>query len=124
MPPLFALTNWPAGRNTLPKISLPTGRDGSEASSRPSIALREGRPETFLREAEEGRYVAEAIIARRILSSTYLYQGDLREARVLLDRAVADYVPNRDAQARFGLSNDTGVGWPIRAPTIIRWSKT
>jgi class 3 adenylate cyclase/tetratricopeptide (TPR) repeat protein len=68
-----------------------------------------GTAEAFLREAEEGGYVTEAGVARRCLGLTCLNHGDLIEARTLLERALADYRPDRDAEAllRFGL--DSGV---------------
>jgi predicted ATPase len=64
---------------------------------------------TFLRNAEDGGFVTEAIVARRMLGTTCLYQGDFMEARVLLDQALADYLPDRDVQARFRFGNDIGV---------------
>jgi class 3 adenylate cyclase/predicted ATPase len=68
-----------------------------------------GTAEAFLREAEEGGYVTEAGVARRCLGLTCLNQGDLVEARTLLERALADYRPNRDAEARFRFGLDSGV---------------
>jgi predicted ATPase len=65
--------------------------------------------ETFLREAEEGAYATEACAARRCLGTACLFQGDLGEARVLLERALADYAPARDAPTRFRFGADTGV---------------
>ena len=60
--------------------------------------------ETFLREAEaEGRSM-EAGAARRMLGLVLLHQGDLHAARSILEQALADYLPERDAatQSRFG----------------------
>ena len=60
--------------------------------------------ETFLREAEaEGRSM-EAGAARRMLGLVLLHQGNLHAARSILEQALADYLPERDAatQSRFG----------------------
>jgi tetratricopeptide (TPR) repeat protein len=56
--------------------------------------------ETFLREAEVSGRAAEAGAARRLLASVLLYQGDLRAARSFFERALADFVPDRDGDAR------------------------
>ena len=73
--------------------------------------LRQARAiaETFLREAEQGGYATEACAARRCLGTTCLYLGDLLDSRDHLERALADYRPDRDAQARFHLGTDAGV---------------
>ena len=71
--------------------------------------LRRRTAETFLREAEEGGYATEAGVARRGLGVTCLYQGDLAEARTILERTLADYAPDRDAQTRLRFGLDTGV---------------
>jgi class 3 adenylate cyclase/predicted ATPase len=68
-----------------------------------------GTAEAFFREAEDGGYVTEAGVARRCLGLTCLNQGDLMEARTLLERALADYQPNRDAEAMFHFGLDSGV---------------
>jgi tetratricopeptide (TPR) repeat protein len=68
-----------------------------------------GTAEAFFREAEDGGYVTEAGVARRCLGLTCLNQGDLMEARTLLERALADYQPNRDAEAMFRFGLDSGV---------------
>ena len=65
--------------------------------------------ESFLREAEEGGYATEAGFARRCLGASCYYQGKLSEARTHLERALADYRPDRDAQARFRFGYDTGI---------------
>ncbi len=64
--------------------------------------------ESFLWEAEEGGYATEAGVARRCLGASCFYQGKLLEARTHLERALADYRPDRDAQARFRFGYDTG----------------
>jgi predicted ATPase len=68
-----------------------------------------GTAEAFLRDAEEGAYATEACAARRCLGAACLFQGDLREARTLLERALIDYAPDRDALTRFRFGADVGV---------------
>jgi class 3 adenylate cyclase/predicted ATPase len=68
-----------------------------------------GTAKAFFREAEDGGYVTEVGVARRCLGLTCLNQGDLMEARTLLERALADYQPNRDAEAMFHFGLDSGV---------------
>jgi predicted ATPase len=65
--------------------------------------------ETFLREAEEGGFAAEAGYARRCLGASCYYQGKLLDARTHLERALADYRPDRDAPMRFRFGHDTRV---------------
>jgi predicted ATPase len=65
--------------------------------------------ETFLREAEEGGYATEAGYARRCLGASCYYQGKLLKARTHLERALADYRPDRDAPMRFRFGHDTRV---------------
>jgi class 3 adenylate cyclase/predicted ATPase len=61
--------------------------------------------EEFLSQAEgEGR-AAEAVVARRMLGSIRLFQGELRDADAFFRRALADYTP--DAQFRYG--TDAGI---------------
>ena len=76
---------------------------------RGDLRLARSTAETFLREAEEGGYATEAGVARRGLGVTCLYQGDLAEARTILERTLADYAPDRDAQTRLRFGLDTGV---------------
>jgi hypothetical protein len=65
--------------------------------------------ETFLREAEaEGRGM-EAGAARRMLGLVCLFQGDLKAARSVLERALADYLPERDGKTQFLFGRDTEV---------------
>jgi predicted ATPase len=68
-----------------------------------------GTAEAFLREAEDGGCAMEACAARRCLGTACLFQGDLKEAQGLLEQALADYAPDRDAQTRFRFAFDTGV---------------
>ena len=70
--------------------------------------LAQATAETFLREAEEGEYATEASVARRALGSTCLARGNLIQARTYLERALEEYVPARDTQARFRFGHDPG----------------
>jgi tetratricopeptide (TPR) repeat protein len=56
--------------------------------------------ETFLREAEADRRATEAGTARRHLGLVLFYQGELKAARSFFERALADFVPKRDGDAR------------------------
>src|SRR6516162_8148524 len=47
---------------------------------------------------------------RRLLGATCLLQGDLAEARIHLERTVADHAPDRDGEARFRFGIDTRAG--------------
>jgi predicted ATPase len=76
---------------------------------RAELSQSRATAEAFLREAEEGGYATEAGAARRILGSTRLQQGDFKGARILLERVLADYLPERDAEARFRFAHDIGV---------------
>ena len=93
-----APANWPVARKTPPNNSRPTLRSGCEASHGANIAERKTRIETFLREAEEGGDATEAGFARRCLGASGSDQGKLLEAQTHLERALADYQPDRDAQ--------------------------
>jgi predicted ATPase len=65
--------------------------------------------EVFLEEAEEGGYATEAGYARRCLGASCYYQGKLLEARMHLERTLADYRSDRDAPLRFRFGHDTRV---------------
>jgi predicted ATPase len=64
--------------------------------------------ETFLREAERGARATECGVGRRILGFTCLRQGDFIEAQANLLGALSIYDPERDREARFRFSQDTG----------------
>jgi predicted ATPase len=65
--------------------------------------------EAFLREAKaEGRDM-EAGVARRVLGFVLLKLGDLQAARTVLERALADYARERDAESLYRFGNDTQV---------------
>ena len=109
MPLLPAPANWPVGRKPPPNDSRPTLRSGCEASRGANIRRAQGAAETFMREAEEGGYATEAGYARRCLGASCCYQGKLLEAQTHLERVLADYQPDRDAQSRFLFGHDTRI---------------
>jgi class 3 adenylate cyclase/predicted ATPase len=63
---------------------------------RGEFVLAQEIAQTFLREAEADGRATEAGIARRLLGIVLFYQGDLRAARSFFERALADFVPERD----------------------------
>jgi tetratricopeptide (TPR) repeat protein len=65
--------------------------------------------EAFLREAEAKGRATEAGVARRVLGFVLLSQGDLKAARSVLERALGDYIAERDREALFRFGNDTQV---------------
>jgi tetratricopeptide (TPR) repeat protein len=75
--------------------------------------------EDFLRDAEEGAYGSVACAARCCLGTACFFQGDFRQSRALLERAVADYVPDRGALASFRFGLDTGVVSATFLPFVV-----
>jgi predicted ATPase len=65
--------------------------------------------EAFLREAKAEGRATEAGVARRVLGFVSLQLGDLQAARNVLERALGDYVRERDREALFRFGNDTQV---------------
>ena len=65
--------------------------------------------ETFLREAEAEGRAMEAGAARRMLGYILFAQGDFKAARSILERALADYVAERDGETQFRFNRDTEV---------------
>jgi class 3 adenylate cyclase/tetratricopeptide (TPR) repeat protein len=65
--------------------------------------------EVFLREAEAGGRAMEAGVARRVLGIVLLHLGDLPAARNALERALGDYVRERDQETMHRFGNDTQV---------------
>ena len=65
--------------------------------------------ETFLREAEAEGRATEAGAARRALGFVLLFQGNLRAARSILERALTDYLPERDGDTQRRFNRDTEV---------------
>jgi class 3 adenylate cyclase/predicted ATPase len=67
------------------------------------------RAEAFLREAKAEGRATEAGVARRVLGFVSLLLGDLQAARNVLERALRDYVRERDRETLFRFGNDTQV---------------
>ena len=65
--------------------------------------------EAFLREAKAEGRETEAGVARRVLGFVSLQLGDLQAARNVLERALSDYVHERDRETLFRFGNDTQV---------------
>jgi class 3 adenylate cyclase/tetratricopeptide (TPR) repeat protein len=65
--------------------------------------------EAFLREAEAEGRATEAGVARRVLGFVSLLLGDLQAAQNVLERALCDYVRERDCETLFRFGNDTQV---------------
>jgi class 3 adenylate cyclase/predicted ATPase len=65
--------------------------------------------EVFLREAEAEGRATEAGVACRVLGFVLLKFGDLQAARSVLERALGDYVRERDEETMFRFGNDTQV---------------
>ena len=65
--------------------------------------------ETFLREAEAEGRGTEAGVARRMLGLILLHQGELKAARLVLERALSDYIPERDGETQVRFGRDTEV---------------
>jgi class 3 adenylate cyclase/tetratricopeptide (TPR) repeat protein len=91
--------------------------------------------EAFLREAEADGRAPEAGVARRVLGFVLLKLGDLQAARSVLERALSDYIRERDGDTLIRFGNDTQVsatnflaltewhlGEPERARQLIDWS--
>jgi predicted ATPase len=75
---------------------------------RGELALARKTAEIFLREAEKGSWITEALVARRILGLTCLHQGEFREAHAHLVQALRLYDPERDRDAKFRFGQDVG----------------
>jgi class 3 adenylate cyclase/predicted ATPase len=75
---------------------------------RGELALARETAEIFLREAEKGSWITEALVARRILGLTCLHQGEFREAHAHLVQALRLYDPERDRDAKFRFGQDVG----------------
>jgi predicted ATPase len=71
--------------------------------------LARDEAETFLREAEAEGRATEAGAARRMLGVILLYQGELKAARSVLERAIAEYVSERDGKTQVLFGRDTEV---------------
>jgi predicted ATPase len=65
--------------------------------------------EAFLREAEAEGRTMEVGVAHRVLGLTCLLQGELADARAHLERALRDFAPARDGEARSRFGWDNGI---------------
>jgi predicted ATPase len=89
---------------------------------RGELSLARETAESFLREAENKGRITEATVARRCVGHARLWQGDFIDARTNLAEALRTYDPERDRDAKFRFSVDTGAGaasllalaiWPL-----------
>jgi predicted ATPase len=80
---------------------------------RGELNLARETAENFLRDAENEGRVTEAVVARRCLGITRLFQGDLIGAEANLAEALRTYDPERDRDARFRFGPDTGASAAI-----------
>jgi hypothetical protein len=73
------------------------------------LRLARETAEIFLRDVEARGLATETGAARRMLGLVLLFQGDLKAARSMLERALVEYVPERDGETRFRFGRDTEV---------------
>jgi predicted ATPase/class 3 adenylate cyclase len=76
---------------------------------RGDLNLAREQVEMFLREAEASGRAMDTAAAHRSVGLTCIFQGELALARLHLERALADHVPDRDIDARRLFGTDTGV---------------
>jgi len=76
---------------------------------RGDLHLAREKVETFLREAETSGRATDAAAAHRSVGLACLFQGELALARLHLERALANHLPERDIDARRLFGTDTGV---------------
>ncbi|HZZ22599.1 MAG TPA: AAA family ATPase [Roseiarcus sp.] len=76
---------------------------------RGNLNLAREQVDLFLREAEASERAMDATAAHRSVGLNCLFQGELALGRFHLERALADYVPERDVDARRLFGTDTGV---------------
>ena len=76
---------------------------------RGDLNLAREQVEMFLREAEASGRAMDIAAAHRSVGLTCIFQGELALARLHLERALADHVPDRDIDARRLFGTDTGV---------------
>ena len=72
------------------------------------LAVARETVEVFLHEAKAERRMTEVANAYRCLGLTCLFQGNYTEARANLEEAIRAYDPDRDREAKFRFSIDTG----------------
>jgi predicted ATPase len=75
---------------------------------RGEISLARETAESFLRDAENGGWMAEAGVARRCLGMVCFFQGDFIGAEANLAEALRTYALERDHDAKFRFGGDEG----------------
>jgi class 3 adenylate cyclase/predicted ATPase len=78
--------------------------------ARAELRLARETAEIFLREAEIGPSMTEAVVAHRCLGLTSLMQGELAYAHEHLLQALSLYDPERDREARFRFAQEPDAG--------------
>jgi tetratricopeptide (TPR) repeat protein len=78
--------------------------------TRAELGLARETAEIFLREAEIGPLMTEAVVAHRCLGLTCLMQGDLVQASEHLQQALKLYDPERDSEAKFRFAQEPDAG--------------
>ena len=76
---------------------------------RGDLNLAREQADIFLREAEVSGRAVDTVAAHRSVGLACLFQGELPLARLHLDRAMANHLPERDIDARRLFGTDTGV---------------
>jgi tetratricopeptide (TPR) repeat protein len=80
------------------------------SAMRGELGLARETAESFLRDAETEERMTEAAVARRNVGIARLFQGDLMGAEANLAEALRTYDPERDRDAKFRFTVDTGAG--------------
>ena len=75
---------------------------------RGELGLARKTAEIFVRETTSEAWMTEAVVARRMLGLTCLFQGDLIDARAHFEEAARIYDPERDRDAKFRFGVDPG----------------
>jgi predicted ATPase len=75
---------------------------------RGELGLARQMAEIFLRDAENGARMTETVVAHRGLGLTCFSQGDFGKAQAHLEEALRIYDPERDREAKFSFSLETG----------------
>jgi class 3 adenylate cyclase/predicted ATPase len=77
---------------------------------RGELSLARETADSFLREAENAGRMTEAGAARRCAGQARLFQGEFIGAQTILAEALRIYDPERDRDAKFRFTADTGAG--------------
>jgi predicted ATPase len=76
---------------------------------RGELELARKTAEAFQRDAENGPWITELVVAGRSVGMTCLWQGDFTAAEANLEQALRIYEPDRDREGRFRFGTDAGV---------------